>query len=136
MSYFINPHEADRCEFWSCQRELPPVELAAARYEVNGELDQRHWNRMIVDVTQLQSIPTAAQLINHARAMASDVPRGARVALVVCPEQVRPARFVEKVARGLGVFLTYFLDPDKATDWVKRTTPVRQIFGRDAQEKP
>jgi hypothetical protein len=136
MSYFINPHEADHCVFLSCQGEVPPVELSAARYEVNGELDQRHWNRMIVDVSQLQPFPTAAQLINHAKAMASDVPRGARVALVVRPEQVRPARFVEKVARGLGVFLTYFLEPDKATDWVKRTTPVRQIFGRNAQEKP
>ncbi len=135
MPHFIHPHEDDQCVFLFCQRELPPVELFAARYEANGELDQRHWNRMLVDVTQLQSIPTAAQLINHAKAVASDVPRGARVALLVRPEQVRPARFVEKVARGLGVFLTYFLDLDKATDWVKRTTPIRQIFGRNAQEK-
>ncbi len=41
MSYFINPHEADRCVFLSYQGELPPVALPAARYEAKGELIQR-----------------------------------------------------------------------------------------------
>jgi len=33
------------------------------------------------------------------------------------------------------VFLTYFLDPDKAVLWVKQS-PGRQIMGRNGKEKP
>jgi hypothetical protein len=36
MAYFINPVEAERCVFLSCEGEMPPSELAAARYEAHG----------------------------------------------------------------------------------------------------
>jgi hypothetical protein len=49
MSYFINPAEDDRCLSVSYEGEMPPVELSAARYEANGVLDQRHWDRMVVE---------------------------------------------------------------------------------------
>lgn len=121
MSYFINPVEAEQCVFLSYEGDLPPIELAAARYEANGVLGTNRWKRIVVDVTQLQSIPSAQELFEFARGLSSDVPRGTRVALVIRPEQARQARLVEKTARSEGVFLTYFLDPEKAGLWVKQT---------------
>lgn len=119
MSYFINPVEDDRCVFVSYAGVMPSVELSAARREANGVLGQQHWKRIVVDLTQLQSIPTPAQLFDHTKAISSEVPRGARVALLVRPDQVQSARLVERIARNDGVFLAYFLDSDQARAWVK-----------------
>jgi len=113
---------------------MPSAELSAARSEANGVLGQHHWNRMLINVTQMQSVPTPAQLFDHTKAISSEVPRGARVALLVRPEQVRSARLVEQVARHGRVFLAYFLNPDKAALWVKQS-PRRQIMGRNGKEK-
>lgn len=82
------------------------------------------------------SFPSAAQLLDHTRAMAVDIPRGSRVALVILPEQERPARFAEKAARSQGVFLTYFLDPDKAAQWLKQDTPKRRHLAGQGETKP
>ena len=136
MSYFINPVEDDGCVFLSYEGELPPVEFSAARYEANGVLDRQHWNRMVIDVTQLQSVLTPPQLFSYAKALSSDVPLGARVALVVRPEQVRSVRLVERVASNDGVSVTCFLDPEEATDWVKQTKPPRRTVSRNRKEKP
>ena len=134
MSYFINPVGEDRCVFLLYEGEMPSAELSAARREANGVLGQQHWNRMLINVTQMQSMPTPAELIDHARAIGTGIPGGGRVALVVRPEQVRSARLVEQVARHGRVFLAYFLNPDKAALWVKQS-PRRQIMGRNGKEK-
>ena len=126
MPFFINPVEDDRCVFVSYAGEMPSVELSAARREANGVLSQHNWNRMLIDVTQLQSSPTPAQLFDHTKGISSEVPRGARMALLVRPDQVQSARLVERIARNDGVFLAYFLDPDKARAWVKPSNVSRQ----------
>jgi hypothetical protein len=131
MPHFIHPDEHDRCVFLSYEGDMPPLELSAARYEASGALARLHWKRLVVDVTQLHSKPTPGQLYDHAKAMSSDVPRGARVALLVRPEQVPSARLVEQVARKGHLFLTYFLDPDKAMAWVKQITRPTQTTGRN-----
>ena len=127
MSYFINPVREDQCVFLSYEGAMPAVELAAARYEADAVLDQRRWHRLVVDVTQLQSVPTVPELLDFASGLSSSLSRSRRVALVVRPEQERQARIVEKVARRGRVFLTYFLDPDKAALWVKESTPGRKM---------
>jgi hypothetical protein len=66
MSYFINPVGEDRCVFLSYEGEMPAVELSAARYEADAVLDQRRWHRLVVDVTQLQSVPTVPELFDFA----------------------------------------------------------------------
>jgi len=114
---------------------MPAVDLSAARYEADAVLDQRRWHRLVVDVTQLQSVPTALELFDFASGLSSSVSRARRVALVVRPEQERHARLVQDVARRGHVFLTYFLDPDKAALWVKQS-PRRQILRRNGKEKP
>lgn len=134
MSYFINPVGADRCVFLSYEGETPAVELSAARYEADAVLDRRHWHRLVVDVTQLQSVPTALELFDFASGLSSNISRTRRVALVVRPEQERHARLVQEVARRGRVFLTYFLDPDKAALWVKKS-PGRQFMERNGKEK-
>lgn len=134
MSYFINPVGEDRCVFLSYEGEVPAVELSAARYEADALLDQRQWHRLIVDVTQLQSMPRTAELIDFAGGLSATVSRARRVGLVVRPEQDRLARLIQKVARRGRLFLTSFMDPDKATLWVKRSTLQRQMLGRNRRE--
>jgi hypothetical protein len=129
MAYFIKPIEEDRCVSLSYEGEIPPREIAAARYEAHGLLNARRWSRMIVDLSRLRSVPTAPQLFDFAKGFAGQIPADARVALVVRPEQVRQATFVEKVARKDGVFLSYFVDPGKAALWMQRSQPFRRKLG-------
>lgn len=134
MSYSINPVEANRCMCLSYEGQIPPAELSAARYEADAMLDQRQWHRLVVNVTQLQSAPRTSELIDFAMGLSSTVSRR-RVAVVVRPEQEGQARLLQKVARHGRLFLTCFLDPDKATHWVKQSTPVRQKLGHNRKEK-
>ena len=135
MSHFINPVRADRCVFLSYEGETPAVELSAARYEADAVLDERRWHRLVVDVTQLQSVPTALELFDFASGLSSNSTRARRVALVVRPEQERHARLVQEVARRGRVSLTYFLDPDEATLWVKQS-PGRQTNRTKLNQTP
>lgn len=134
MSYFINPVGEDRCVFLSYEGEVPAVELSAARYEADALLDRRQWQRLVVDITQLQSLPRTSEIIDFAGGLSSTVSRARRVALVVRPEQERQANLFQKVARRGRLFLTCFQDPDKATLWVKRSTLQRQMLGRNRRE--
>lgn len=135
MSYSINPVGEDRCVFLSYEGEVPAVELSAARYEADAILDQRQWHRLIVDVTQLQSMPRTAELIDFAGGLSATVSRARRVGLVVRPEQDRLARLIQKLARRGRLFLASFLDPAKAIRWVKQSTPARQKLGRNQKEQ-
>ena len=132
MAYLIKPIEEERCVSLSYEGEIPPREIAAARYEAQGLLNARGWSRMMLDLTQLRSVPTASQLFDFAKGFSGHVPPDARVALVVRPEQVRDANLVEKVARKDGVFLSYFVDPEKAALWMQRS----QTFRRRLRPEP
>jgi hypothetical protein len=131
MAYFIKPIEEERCVTLAYQGELPPREIAAARYEAHGLLNARHWSRFMVDLTQLRSVPTSPQLFDFAKGFAGQIPPDARVALVVRPEQIRQANLIEKVARKDGVFLSYFVDPGKAALWMQRSQASRRRLGPD-----
>jgi hypothetical protein len=134
MSYCIQPVDDDRCVFLSHEGEMPAAELSAARYETDAMIEQRHWHRLVVDITRLQSLPGTSQLIDFASGLSSTVSRTRRVAVVVRPDQESRARLFEKIARRGRVFLTYFLDRDKAAGWVRQTTPNRQTKGRNRRE--
>lgn len=136
MSYFIHPVAEDRYVFLSHEGEMPAADLSAARYEADAILDQRQWHRLVVDVTRLQSAPRTSELIDFAGGLSSTVSRARRVALVVRPEQERLARLLQKVARRGRLFLTYFLDPEKATAWIKQSEPRRQCFVRELVTNP
>ena len=135
MAYLIKPIEEDRCVTLSCEGEIPLREIAAARYEAHGLLNARRWSRMMVDLTRLRSGPTARQLFDFARGLVGQIPPDARVALVVRPEQVRQANFVEKVARRDGVFLSYFVDPGKAALWMQRSEACRRRLGTEPRSQ-
>ena len=129
MAFSIRPIEEDQCVRLSYEGEMPPEEIAAARYEAQGLLKARCWSRIMVDLTELRSVPTAPQLFDFAKGFAGQMPPDARVALVVRPEQVRHANLIEKVARKDGVFLSYFVDPGKATLWMQRSQALRRRLG-------
>lgn len=132
MSYFINPVGEDRCVYLSCVGEISAVELTAARGEADTVLDQHRWRHLVVDVTELQSVPTVPELFDLASGLSSNIYRTRLVALVVRPEQERYARIFQKIARRGRVFLTYFLDLDKATLWMKQSSG-RQVMGRNGR---
>lgn len=120
MSYSIHTAEDDQCVFLVHTSDLSDAELAAARAEAYAVLDQHQWKRLVVDVTRLHSVPTSLELLDYAKGLAACAPRPVRVALVVRPEQQRPAKLFEKAARHGRVFGTYFVDPDHAVAWVKQ----------------
>ena len=132
MAYSIKAIEEERCVSLSYEGQLPPREIAAARYKAHGLLNARHWSRIIMDVTQLRIAPTVLQLFDFAKGFAGQIPHNARVALVVRPEQVRHAKVVEEIARKSGVFLSYFIDPGKAALWMQHS----QVFRRKLASEP
>ena len=134
MSYFIHPVAEDRCVFLSYEGEVPVADLSAARYEADAILDRHQWNRLVVDITQLQSVPRTSEMIDFATGLSSTVSKARRVAVVVRPEQERQATLFQKVARRGRLFLTCFQDPEKATLWVKQSTPQRRMLGHSRRE--
>lgn len=136
MSYLINPVEEDRCVLLTHEGEAPVEEFSAARSEANGVLEKRQWNRLIVDVSRLQSAPRTRELVDLAKGLSSSVPRPTRVALVVRPEQESRARLLQKAARTRRVFLAYFLAFERAASWLRRTVLGRPAIGRTGKEKP
>jgi len=131
MSCFINPVEEDQCVFLTYEGEMPPIEVMAARYEATGLLATKHWNRIVVNITKLRSF-TELELFVFAKGLSSDVPQSARVAFVIRPEQVRQAKFIEKVAQNDGAFLTLFCDVEEAATWVKEMKPHKRTQRRPA----
>jgi hypothetical protein len=134
MSYFINPVGEDRCVFLSYEGQMRPSDLSAARYEADAILDKCQWHRLVVDITQLDSLPKTSEIIDFASGLSSTVSRARRVAVVVRPGQERQANLFQKVARRGRLFLTCFQDPDKAMFWVKNSTPHRETMGRNRRE--
>ncbi len=120
MPCFINSVKQDECVFLTYEGEMPLVEIIAARYEAHSLLEKRHWNRIIVDISQLRSTLTDRALFELASGLSLDLPQSVRVALVTNPEQVGHAKFFENIARNDGVFMTLFSDEDQATAWVKK----------------
>jgi hypothetical protein len=125
----------EQCVFVTYEGKMTLGEIMAARYEANELLSVKRWNRIVVNIAELQSTPMTLELIDLASDLSSDLPPGTRIALVVRPDQVKDAKLVESVARIEGVFLAYFLDPDKATLWVKQL-PGMPIMGRNEKAKP
>ena len=123
MSYVINPAEQDRCVFLTYEGEITADEAVAARSKVKAVLVAKEWHRVVVDATGWRSVPTASELFHFANELSSVFSLKVRIALVIRPDQAKHARLVEKLARNDTVFLTYFLDAQKATAWVQGTLP-------------
>ena len=127
MSCFIDPVEEERCVRLACQGEPPPREMMAAGNEAQGVLKARGWNKMILDVRRLRSVPTAQQIYEIAHDISGQMPRRARVALVIRPGQIHQAALLEKIVRKNRVFLTYFVDPENAESWFKQAEAPQRI---------
>jgi hypothetical protein len=121
MSYCINPVEEAKCAFLSHEGEMSLAETAVAQQEIGGLLAARRWNRIIVDVTATRSVPKAAEAFALGESLSRTLPRSARIALVVRPDQAKHARLIEQVARKGGAFLTFFINAEKAEVWVRGT---------------
>lgn len=123
MSYFINPVKEDECVFLTYEGDLSLIEIIATRYEASALLARKRWNRIVVDITELQSLLAAQELSELAKGLSEDLPRNARIALVIRPEQEGHAKLIESAARNEGVLLTYFFAVEEATTWAKEIKP-------------
>lgn len=127
MSCFVNPAKDDRCLFVTYQGNSPFHELLSTRYVTNRYLVVKHWNRIIVDIRNLQPMPPTMEVISLASDLSSDLPRSTRIALVISPEQTEYGKLVERVARIEGVNLHIFFEIAKAKEWAKETAHDGQI---------
>jgi len=95
------------------------AQAAAALEEVEALLTAKGWKGLLVDVTTLRSVPKAEELFTFGNTLPRHLPRLTRVALVVRLDQARHARLIEQVARGGGMFLTFFTNIVRAEKWVR-----------------
>ena len=98
-------------------------EMMIARNAANRYLVMKHWNKIVVDIRNLQPMPTTMEVIHLASDLSSDLPRSTRIALVVNPEQAKYAKLVECVARIEDMQLNYFFDMEKAKVWLENGVP-------------
>lgn len=125
MSYFINPVEEEKCVFLTHEGEMSLVETALARQEARALLTARRWTRLLVDITVTRTVFRAGDVFELAAAISRDVPRSARIALLVRPDQVKHAKLIETVARRGGKCLAFFVNNEKAEAWVRGLSPIR-----------
>ena len=123
MSYFINPVDDAACVFLTHEGELSLAEAETACQEAARLLAEKRWTRMLVDVGAVRSIPKGLELMALGEAMAQTLPRNAQLALVVRTQQTKHARLLEQVARKGGVFVTFFIDAEKAEQWLSKPPP-------------
>ena len=134
MPYFINTFEEDQCVFLAYVGDMIAAEAEAARQEVNALFYSKRWNRVVVDVTQLQSVPPALELFEFSERLSLALPYRARIALVIRPDQGKHARLVENIVRRKGVILKCFPDMENANAWVKSDVFLRGNCSSDVFE--
>jgi hypothetical protein len=117
MSYYII--STDHCVFLTCEGISSLDEMTAAWREVRNELAEKSLNRVLVDVTALQTSPTTAELFDLAKLFWHDgFPGFGRIALVVRCDQSRLAKSLEMLVRTLGMWLTVFVSEEQGEAWV------------------
>jgi len=121
MSCYVDPVRKDQCVLVAYKGEPPFHEMMSTLAVTNRYLAMKHWNRMIVDITRMRSTPTTLELIHLAIDLSSDLPPGARIALVVSPDQVGYGKLVQCVAQIEGVELQIFFEIAKAKAWARET---------------
>ncbi len=121
MPYFLNPVEENECIFLTCEGVIPDAKTEVVLEALRGLLLWKQWHRIVVDLTAMQSSNPGGPL-GIGISLLRGVLRGARVALIVRPDQAMRARLLEKAARHDGVFLALFLDATKAEAWVQNET--------------
>jgi hypothetical protein len=127
MSCFVNPVIEDQCLFVTYPGASPVHEMMATRYVANRYLAMKHWNKIVVDSRNLQPMPTAIEVIGLAKDLSLDLPRSARIALVVSPEQGAYGRLVECVTQIEGMDLHMFFEIANTKAWAKDTAHDGQV---------
>jgi hypothetical protein len=127
MSCFVNPVKEDQCLFVTHQGRSPFREMWFTRYAANKYLVLKHWNRIVVDITNLRPMPTTMEVISLTSDLSSDLPRSTQIAVVINPEQAEYGKLVERVARIEGVNLHIFFKIANAKEWAREIAHDGQI---------
>lgn len=78
--------------------EMSLTEAAQAKQENIGLLAARRWNRILVDAIAVRSLPNAAEVFGLGKSLSRNLPRSARIGLVVRPDQAKHAKLIEQLA--------------------------------------
>ncbi|HEX9047594.1 MAG TPA: patatin-like phospholipase family protein, partial [Verrucomicrobiae bacterium] len=117
--FFTTALKKDQCLWISYKGQSPIKEMMSARYATHKYLAQKHWSRIVVDITALSPMPTAMEVIHLASDVSGELPPDTRVALLVNPEQTEYAKLAECVSRIEGVQFHFFFNREEAKAWVK-----------------
>jgi len=104
--------------YLTCNGYMPLTEATEAWQEVQSWFVKRHWRRVLMDVTALQTAPEMGQLFDLAKLVWRDFPQGGRMALVVRWDQSRLAKLLEMLVRSVGLYLTVFVSGEQAEAWI------------------
>jgi hypothetical protein len=126
MSYRLI--STDHCVFLTCEGISSLDEMTAAWREVRDELAERSLNRVLVVVTALRTSPTTAELFDLAKLFWRYFPQGGRIALVVRWDQSMLAKSLEMLVRTFGMWLTVFVNEERAEAWVLEGTQDEQTI--------
>jgi hypothetical protein len=140
MPFRISPVEREECVLVAFEGDTPSEEIAAVRQEVETLLTARRWRHVLVDATAMHTVLNVIELFELGKRLLGNLPRDARVALVVRENQASHARFLEKSARGNGLFLTFFVEAQRAQAWIRRDSQERSSLlhrlGKQAAKVP
>jgi hypothetical protein len=124
MSYFLNPVEEKQCLFLTCEGSMPEVQAEDAWKALCALLERKRWHRAVVDLRATQS-SKSEDLFNLGISLLRNMPRNARVALIVRWDHAKYAGLLERTAWNAEVYLTCFVDTEEAEAWVQSDTPDR-----------
>ena len=126
MSYYIIPDQQEHCVFLTCTGEMTLAEITTAWQQVLGLLAEMGWNRVLVDITALQTNPKTAELFDLAKLFWLNFPQLGRIALVVRWEQTRFGKLLEMLVRSVGMYLTIFVSEERAEAWILEDSAGKQ----------
>jgi len=132
MSYIISPAPSDKCVFLTCAGDMTLAEMATVLREVQGVLADTGWQRVLADVTALQTTPDTGELFDLAKLCWQNFPQSGRIALVARWDQSGFTKLLESLVRSVGMYLTAFVSEEQAEAWVVEKAKTHQRSAPDS----
>ena len=98
--------------------QLDIEEARRARNELRDVLGSNHCNRVLIDETQTDKKLSVIDQHQFTAEYGSELPADVRIAVVVRPEKISEARFIENVAFNRGIRLKVFSNKKEALNWL------------------
>lgn len=136
----VNPHlktmsytliQSQKGQFVSLvfEGDMTLSEVTTAWREVQHEMAESGWKRILVDVTFLKNGPDTPELFDLAKLFWHGFPQTGRMALLVRWDQSTFAKLLESLLRSIGVYFTVFVSKERAEAWVEEKSKTSSRAG-------